>query len=44
LEKYDKFPLTFQNVSLDGHGCMAKPKVSIQAPFGLDLKEIEKRG
>jgi hypothetical protein len=23
---------------------MAKPKVSIQAPFGLDLKEIEKRG
>jgi hypothetical protein len=27
--------LTFQNVNLDWYGCMAKSKVSIQAPFVL---------
>jgi hypothetical protein len=36
------FALTFQNVNLDWHGCMAKSKVSIQAPFGLGLK-LKKR-
>jgi hypothetical protein len=35
--------MTLQTVNLDGHGCMMKPKVSIKAPFGLDLKENEKR-
>jgi hypothetical protein len=29
------FALTFQNVNLDWHGCMAKSEVSIQAPFDL---------
>jgi hypothetical protein len=35
------FGLSFQNVNLDWHGCMAKSKVSIQALLGLGLKENE---
>jgi hypothetical protein len=29
------FNLAFHNVNLDWHGCMAKSRVSIQAPFDL---------
>jgi hypothetical protein len=38
------FALAFQNVNFDCHGCMAKSKVSIQAPLGLGLKEKWKEG
>jgi hypothetical protein len=38
------FALTFQNVNLNWHVCMAKSEVSIQDLLGLGLKEKWKEG